>query len=72
MFASRAVAAATLTVRQVSRAGAPVRGVDDVVHRAPAVAPAADGGARGGQAAGADRDRLAGAVGVAAVVVGDT
>src|SRR4029077_1545403 len=45
-------------------------GGDDVVHAEPAVAPAPPGCARGGQAIGADRDRLSRGGGVAAVVIG--
>ncbi len=48
----------------------PGRGVDDVVHRAAFVTPTPDGRARRRQAARADRDRLPGRCGVAAVVVG--
>ena len=53
-------AAATLTVRQVPRAGAPVAGSMMWCMVCTAVIPAAHGGAGGGQAAGVDRDRLAG------------
>ena len=56
MLASTQVAAATLTVRHARRPAAPRARVDDVVR---ALAPAPHRGARGGQAAGADRKRLA-------------
>ena len=46
--------------------------VDDVMPLGAAGAPAADGGARRREAAGADRDRGPGGVGGRAVVVGDT
>ena len=65
------VAAATLTVRQVSRTGAPVRGSMMWCIVVAGVAPASYGRARGRQSARADRDRLAGRVGGRAVVVGD-
>ena len=60
MLASAQLPAATLTVRHVSARGRAGGGVDDVVHHLAVVAPAAHGGARGREAARADRDRLAG------------
>ena len=71
MLASAQVAAATLTVRQQRAAGSPVARVDDVVHARAAGRPGSDRRAGGGQAAGADRDRLTGRVGRGGVIVGD-
>ena len=71
MFASAQSPAATLTVRQGPRAGAPVAGSMMWCIVCSAVAPAPHRRARGGEAARADRDRLPGRRGVAAVVVGD-
>ena len=70
-LASTQVPAATLTVRQTSAAGAPLRGSTMWCSSASPGAPAAHRGARGGEAAAGERDRLALGRGFAAVVVGD-
>ncbi len=71
MLASAQLAAATLTVRHCARTGSPDAWVEDVVHRAAVVQPAARRDARSRQPAGLDRDRLALGVGPVAMVVGD-
>ena len=71
MLASAQLAAATLTVRQAPRAGAPVAGSMMWCICVSPSGASADRRAGGRETAACDRDRLSGRVGRAAVVVGD-